>query len=170
MGLCHGVDGGDKVPRREGTHLLQITRGWVAKLRPKPRCLRAHSTHTAVSGRPRLLLRSTRSGSVLTCGTQRSHSRHCRGPAPTGPALRDGGLAPPPLRSPPGLRGPFPTLPFFPTRKREAWQSEYAERPRPAWLQSPHTPPLYHPGPPHLRKGCGEGPVPRGRASSPAGR
>ena len=168
MGLSHGVDGGDEVPGREGTHLLQITRGWVAKLRPKPRCLRAHSTHTAASGPPPA---PTQGRPVRERPhPQRSHSRHCRGPAPTSPALRDGGPVPPPLHSPSGLRGPFPTLPFFQTRKRQAWQSEYTERPRPAWLQSPRTPPLYHPGPPHLRTGCGEGPVPRGRASSPAGK
>ena len=135
MRLYHGVDGGDQVPGREGTYLLQITRGWVAKLRPKSRRLRAQSRHSAPTQR-------------APGQGQRNHGRHPQGRLHRrSPRPGTGGLAPPPHHSPPGLRGPFSVLPFSQVRKREAGQSDYAERPQPAWLHSPCSSPAYHPGP-----------------------
>lgn len=106
---------------------------------------------------------------VLTCRAQRNRGRHPQGRRHRRPRARDGRPGAASSPQPFWARCPFSMLPFSQVRKREAWQSQQAEGPQPAWLQSPRSAPAYRPAPRGLLQGCGGGPAPRGRAFSPAG-
>lgn len=120
-----------------------------------------------MSGPPReLLLRGhVVRARVLTCRAQRNRGRHPQAQSTDGPPGTSG--RPPPLTQPFWARCPFSMLPFSQVRKREAWQSQQAEGPQPAWLQSPRSA-LRPPAPRGLLQGCGGARAPRGRPSARA--